>query len=163
MLLGPSLLQSDEDQVRASVERARNGLAASQLAVTTEGATLALEDALSDVEAALAINPLAADALQLREEIEAVLAELNLVLSPGALTSIAELSRFGPALALGTVRFGGDRAFVLDDAGGRVFSVSCRRRGVGDLSRGRVAWAGQPTARRDADLACLAVGQRNRR
>lgn len=124
VLLGPSLLQSDEDQVRASVERARNGLAASQLAVTTEGATLALEDALSDVEAALAINPLAADALQLREEIEAVLAELNLVLPPGELTSIAELSRFGPAIALGTVRFGGGRAFVLDDAGGRVFSVS---------------------------------------
>lgn len=123
VLLGPSLLQSDEDQVRASVERARNGLAASQLAATTDGATLALEDALGDVEAALAINPLAADALQLREEIEAVLAELNLVLSPGELTTIAELSRFGPAIALGTVRFGGGRAFVLDDAGGRVFSV----------------------------------------
>ena len=124
VLLGPSLLQSDEDQVRASVERARNGLAASQLAATTDGARLALEDALSDVEAALAINPLAADALQLREEIEAVLAELNLVLSPGELTSIAELSRFGPAIALGAVRFGDGRAFVLDDAGGRVFSVS---------------------------------------
>ncbi len=123
VLLGPSLLQSDEDQVRASVERARNGLAASQLATTTDGATLALEDALGDVEAALAINPLAADALQLREEIEAVLAELNLVLSPGELTTIAELSRFGPAIALGMVRFGGGRAFVLDDAGGRVFSV----------------------------------------
>lgn len=124
VLLGPSLLQSDEDQFRSRVERARNGLAASQLAVTTEGSRLSLHDALSDVEAALEINPLAEDALQLREEIEAVLAELNLVQSPGELTTIADLSRFGPSIALGTVRFGAGRAFVLDDAGGRVFSVT---------------------------------------
>lgn len=124
VLLGPSLLQSDADQVSARIERARNGLAASQLAATTDAATLALEDALGDVESALEINPLAADALQLREEIEAVLAELHLVQSPGLLTPFADLSRYGPALALGTVRFGGGRAFVLDDAGGRVFSVN---------------------------------------
>lgn len=124
VLLGPSLLQSDDDQVSARIERARNGLAASQLAATTDAATLALEDALGDVESALEINPLAADALQLREEIEAVLAELHLVQSPGLLTPLADLTRYGPALALGTVRFGGGRAFVLDDAGGRVFSVS---------------------------------------
>ena len=85
---------------------------------------MALEDSLRDVESALEINPLAGDALQLREEIEAVLAELNLVQSPGELNPIADLSRFGPAIALGTVRFGAGRAFVLDDAGGRVFSVS---------------------------------------
>lgn len=124
VLLGPSLLQSDDDQVSARIERARNGLAASQLAATTEAATLALEDALGDVESALEINPLAADALQLRDEIEAVLAELHLVQSPGLLTPLADLTRYGPALALGTVRFGAGRAFVLDDAGGRVFSVS---------------------------------------
>lgn len=124
VLLGPSLLQSDDDQFRSRVERGRNGLAASQLAVTTEGARLSLQDALSEVEAALEINPLAEDALQLREEIEAVLAELNLVQSPGELSTIADLSRFGPSIALGTVRFGAGRAFVLDDAGGRVFSVS---------------------------------------
>ena len=124
VLLGPSLLQSDDDQVSARIERARNGLAASQLAATTDAATLALEDALGDVESALEINPLAADALSLREEIEAVLAELHLVQSPGVLTPLADLTRYGPAIALGTVRFGVDRAFVLDDAGGRVFSVS---------------------------------------
>ena len=124
VLLGPSLLQSDDDQFRSRVERGRNGLAASQLAVTTEGARLSLQDALSEVEAALEINPLAEEALQLREEIEAVLAELNLVQSPGELSTIADLSRFGPSIALGTVRFGAGRAFVLDDAGGRVFSVS---------------------------------------
>ena len=136
VLLGPSLLQSDEDQFRAGLERARNGLAASQLAATTEGASLALADALSDVEAALEINPLAAEALQLREEIEAILAELRLVQSPGELTTLAELSRFGPALALGTVRVGGGRAFVLDDAGGRVFQRQRRGRGFGDLPGG---------------------------
>ena len=124
VLLGPSLLQSDEDQFRSRVERARNGLAASQLASSTEGSRLALQDARSDVEAALAINPLAADALQLREEIEAVLAELNLVQSPGELMLVADLSRFGPSIALGAVRFGGGLAFILDDAGGRVFSVT---------------------------------------
>ena len=124
VLLGPSLLQSDADQFRPRVERARNGLAASQLAATTDAATLALEDALLDVESALEINPIATDALQLREEIEAVLAELILVQSPGVLTPLADLSRYEPAIALGTVRFGAGRAFVLDDAGGRVFSVS---------------------------------------
>ena len=124
VLLGPSLLQSDEDQFRSRVERARNGLAASQLAATTEASRLALQDARSEVEAALAINPLAADALQLREEIEAVLAELNLVQSPGELTMVADLSRFGPSIALGAVRFGGGQIFILDDAGGRVFSMT---------------------------------------
>ena len=124
VLLGPSLLRSEEDQRSSLVERARNGLAASQLAVTTDAALLALEAALSDVESALELNPLAPDALQLREEIEAVLAELNLVLSPGTLTPLADLTRFGPSIALGTVRFGAGRAFVLDDAGGRVFSVT---------------------------------------
>ena len=123
-LLGPSLLRSDEDQFRAAIERARNGLAASQLAASTETAVLALEDALGDVEQALEINPLAADALQLREAIEAVLAELNLILPPGELTVLADLSRFGPAIALGAVRVGGGRSFVLDNAGGRVFSIS---------------------------------------
>jgi len=124
VLLGPSLLRSEEDQRASLVERARNGLAASQLAVTTDAALLALEAALGDVESALELNPLAPDALQLREEIEAVLAELNLVLSPGTLTPLADLTRFGPSIALGTVRFGAGRAFVLDDAGGRVFSVT---------------------------------------
>ena len=123
VLIGPSLLRSDDDQFRLRLELARNGLAASQLTTTTEAATLTLEDALGDVELALEINPLAADALQLRDEIEAVLAELNLVQPPGELSSLTNLSRFGPAIALGLVRFGDGRAFVLDDAGGRVFSV----------------------------------------
>ncbi len=123
-LLGPSLLQSEDDQFRSRVERSRNALAASQLASTIEASRLALLDARSEVEAALAINPLAPDALQLQVEIEAVLAELNLVHSPGALTVVADLSRFGPSIALGSVRFGGGLAFVLDDAGGRVFSVT---------------------------------------
>ncbi len=123
-LLGPSLLQSDDDQFRSSLERARNGLAASELAVTTEGARLALQDALRDAEVALELNPLAADALQLRDEIEAVLAELNLVQSPGELTRLSDLSGFGPSLALGSLQFGGGRTFVLDDAGGRVFAVT---------------------------------------
>ena len=124
VLLGPSLLQSEDDQFRSRLERARNGLAASELAATTEGARLALQDARLEIEAALEINPLAADALQLRDDIEAVLAELNLVQATGELTTLADLSEFGPSIALGAVRFGGGRAFVLDDAGGRVFSVT---------------------------------------
>lgn len=123
-LLGPSLLQSEDDQFQASLEMARNGLAASELAASTEASRLALQDALADVEAALELNPLAADALRLREQIEAVLAEYNLVQSPGELTQLADLSSFGPSIALGSIRFGDGRAFVLDDAGGRVFAVS---------------------------------------
>ncbi len=122
-LLGPSLLQSDDDQFRSSLERARNGLAASELAVSTEAIQLALRDALRAVQSALEMNPLAADALQLRAEIEAVLAELSLIQSPGSLTTFADLSGFGPSIALGSIRFGAGRAFVLDDAGGRVFAV----------------------------------------
>lgn len=123
-LLGPSLLQTEDDQFRSQVERARNGLAASELAATTEGARLTLQDALLDVEAALEINPLDADARQLRSEIEAVLAELSLVQPPGELSQVADLTRFGPSLALGAIRFGAGLAFVLDDAGGRVFSLT---------------------------------------
>ncbi len=124
VLLGPSLWRSDDDQFRSSIERARNGLAASELAGTAETARLALQDARLDVEAALDLNPLAPEALQLREEIEAVLSELNLVLSTGELSAFADLSGFGPAIALGAVRVGAERAFVLDDAGGRVFAVN---------------------------------------
>ena len=160
-LLGPSLLRSDEDQFRSQVERARNGLAAAELAATTEGARLTLQDALLDVEAALEINPLDADARQLRGEIEAVLTELNLVQPPGELSPVADLTRFGPSIALGAVRFGAGLAFVLDDAGGRVFSVSSEGQsaviflegellGLGSQSRaGRpisIAWQPRPAA-----------------
>ena len=124
VLLGPSLWRSDDDQFRSSIERARNGLAASELAGTAETARLALQDARLEVEAALDLNPLAPEALQLREEIEAVLSELNLVQSTGELSALADLSSFGPAIALGAVRVGAERAFVLDDAGGRVFAVN---------------------------------------
>ena len=123
VLLGPSLWRSDDDQFRSHVERARNGLAASELSVTTEGARLALQDARLEVEAALDLNPLAPEALQLREEIEAVLGELILVQSAGELSTLVDLSGFGPAIALGPVRAGGGRSFVLDDAGGRVFAI----------------------------------------
>ncbi len=169
VLLGPSLLQSDEDQFRSRVEQARNGLAASRLAVETEAARLVLQDALGDVELALEINPLAADALQLREEIEAVLAELNLVQPPGELTLLVDLSPYGPALALGAIRFGSGNAYVLDDAGGRVFSVSAEGAaavifqegellGLGDQQRaGRplsIAWQ---TAQPDAGASGTAL------
>jgi len=123
VLLGPSLWRSDDDQFRSHLERARNGVAASELSVTTEGARLALQDARLEVEAALDFNPLAPEALQLREEIEAVLGELNLVQPAGELSTLVDLSGFGPAIALGAVRAGGGHTFVLDDAGGRVFAV----------------------------------------
>ena len=167
-LLGPSLLQSDDDQFRSQVERARNGLAAAELAATTEGARLTLQDALLDVEAALELNPLDADARQLRGEIEAVLAELNLVQPPGELSPLADLIRFGPSIALGAVRVGAGLAFVLDDAGGRVFSISSEgssaviflegeRLGLGGESRaGRpisIAWQPPPPAAATADQA----------
>ena len=125
VLLGPALLESEADELSAQIERARNSVAAAQLALETDAARLALEDARTEVAAALVLNPLAPDALQLRDEIEAALAELSLVQAPGELTPAADLSSYGPAIALGAV-VGGDTAtgaFVLDDAGGRVFHV----------------------------------------
>ena len=125
VLLGPALLESEADELSAQIERARNSVAAAQLALETDAARLALEDARTEVAAALVLNPLAPDALQLRDEIEAALAELSLVQAPGELTPAADLSSYGPAIALGAV-VGGDTAtgaFVLDDAGGRVFHL----------------------------------------
>ncbi len=125
VLLGPALLESDADELSAQIDRARNSVAAAQLALETDAARLALEDARAEVAAALVLNPLAADALQLRDEIEAALAELSLVQAPGELTPTADLSSYGPAIALGAVVVGdaATGAFVLDDAGGRVFQV----------------------------------------
>ena len=126
VLLGPALLESDADERSAQIERARNSIAASQLAPEADAARLALEDARTEVEAALEQNPLAADALQLRAEIEAGLAELSLVQAPGELNAAADLSAYGPSIALGAVVSGGAStgAFILDDAGGRVFRVT---------------------------------------
>ena len=123
VLLGPALLRSDADELQTQIERARNSVAAAQLASETESARLALEDALAEVETALALNPLAADALQLRSEIELALSELALVQSPGELSIIADVSAYGPSVALGAVAGGRTDAFVLDDAGGRVFRI----------------------------------------
>ena len=123
-LLGPLLLRSDDDDLRLHIERAANGLAAAELAPDTDSARLALVDALDEARAALEINPLDAGALALRAEIEAVLAELTRVLTPGSLRTLIDLSGFGPAISVGAVVGGaGERLFLLDQAGGRVFAV----------------------------------------
>ena len=123
-LLGPPLLRSEEDELTSLLEQARTDLAASKLAVGAEAARPALDDALEHVSAALALNPLAEEALMLRSEIELALDQLKLVQSPGELLTLVDLGRHGPSIALGTLRAGGGRVFALDDAGGRVFAVS---------------------------------------
>ncbi len=124
-LLGPSLLQSERDDAFASrVELARNSLAASHLQADPASARLALAEALHEVETALEINPLATDALRLRDDIESAMSELDLVQPPGSLSLLSDLASYGPALALGTIRGGGEGVFVLDDAGGRVFQIT---------------------------------------
>lgn len=122
-LLGPSLLRSDDDQLRLHIDRAQTGLAAARLATDTQSARLALSEALNEVNAALLINPLAPDGLQLRSDIEAVIAELTRVLAPGALETLVDLSGFGPTIALGALRGGDQQLFALDHAGGRVFAI----------------------------------------
>ena len=123
-LLGPALLRTEQDEYTALLEQARTDLAASKLAVGAEAARPALDDALERVSAALELNPLAEEALALRSEIEAALDLLKLVQSPGELLTLVDLGRYGPTIALGTMRVAGERVFALDDAGGRVFAVA---------------------------------------
>lgn len=173
VLLGPSLTQSDADELQTQIERARNSLAATHLAADTETARLALEDARSEIEAALALNPLSADALQLRDEIDLALAELGLIQAPGDLLTAADFSAFGPALALGAVTGGGDESFVLDDAGGRVFRLDAggvitpifvegELLGVGDELRAArpISLAWQPTGQTAGQSGAQSAAER---
>ena len=123
-LLLPTLLSRGDEQFSQQIEQARQGLAAAALGVDLESSRASLRQARGDVNLALEHKPLDQQALDLRVEIEAALAELELVVVPTELTTLVDLGRFGPSIALGTVRRSGDRLYALDDAGGRVFSIS---------------------------------------
>ena len=123
-LLLPTLLSRGDEQFSQQIEQARQGLAAAALGVDLESSRASLRQARGDVNLALEHKPLDQQALDLRVEIEAALAELELVVVPTELTTLVDLGRFGPSIALGTVRRSGERLYVLDDAGGRVFSIS---------------------------------------
>ena len=123
-LLLPTLLSRGDEQFSERIEQARQGLAAAALGVDLESSRAALRQARGDVNLALEHKPLDQQALDLRTEIEAALAELELVVVPTELSTLVDLGRFGPSIALGTVRRAGERLYVLDDAGGRVFSIS---------------------------------------
>lgn len=123
-LLGPPLLRTEQDGYTSLLEQARTALAASKLAVGAEAARPPLDDAAEYVSAALELNPLGEEALALRAEIESALDQLKLVYAPGELLTLVDLGRYGPSIALGTLRAAGGRVFALDDAGGRVFAVS---------------------------------------
>ena len=123
-LLLPTLLSRGDEQFSQQIEQARQGLAAAALGVDLESSRAALRQARGDVNLALEHKPLDQQALDLRGEIEAALGELELVVVPTELSTLVDLGRFGPSIALGTVRRAGERLYVLDDAGGRVFSIS---------------------------------------
>ena len=123
-LLLPTLLSRGDEQFSQQIEQARQGLAAAALGVDLESSRAALRQARGDVNLALEHKPLDQQALDLRAEIEAALGELELVVVPTELSTLVDLGRFGPSIALGTVRRAGERLYVLDDAGGRVFSIS---------------------------------------
>ena len=123
-LLLPTLLSRGDEQFSQQIEQARQGLAAAALGVDLESSRAALRQARGDVNLALEHKPLDQQALDLRAEIEAALGELALVAVPTELSTLVDLGRFGPSIALGTVRRAGERLYVLDDAGGRVFSIS---------------------------------------
>ena len=123
-LLLPTLLSRGDEQFSQQIEQARQGLAAAALGVDLESSRASLRQARGDVNLALEHKPLDQQALDLRTEIEAALAELELVVVPTELSTLVDLGRFGPSIALGTVRRSGERLYALDDAGGRVFSIS---------------------------------------
>ena len=123
-LVLPTLLSNDSEQFGEQLERARQGLAAAALGVDVESSRAALRQALGDVNSALDNKPLDQQALDLRVEIEAALAELDLLFVPAAFETLVDLGRFGPSIALGAIYQASDRLYALDDAGGRVFAIS---------------------------------------
>jgi len=122
-LLIPALQSSGDPVYRDALERARSGLAASELATSPVAERVQLEQALTEVEAALERNPLASEALDLRTQIERRLAALQLVRTPTNLRTLVDLASYGPTLATGVLRWGGNTLYALDDAGGRVFAI----------------------------------------
>ena len=129
-LVVPTLLSNDDEQFGVRLEGARQGLAAAALGVDVASSRASLRQALGDVNLALEDKPLDQQALDLRGEIEAALAELDLLFVPPAFETLVDLGRFGPSIALGAVYLAGadgsgssDRLYALDDAGGRVFAI----------------------------------------
>ena len=129
-LVVPTLLSNGDEQFGARLESARQGLAAAALGVDVASSRASLRQALGDVNLALEDKPLDQQALDLRGEIEAALAELDLLFVPAAFETLVDLGRFGPSIALGAIYLagagstgGGDRLYALDDAGGRVFAI----------------------------------------
>ena len=127
-LLLPTLLSGDDEQFGELLEQARQGLAAAVLGVDVASSRASLRAALDDVNLALEAKPLDQQALDLRSEIEAALAELDLLFVPAEFETLVDLGRFGPSIALGALYQSSDPAggalYALDDAGGRVFAIS---------------------------------------
>ena len=124
-LLLPTLLSRGDQQFGERLESARQGLAAAALGVDVASSRAALRQALGDVNLALEDKPLDQQALDLRAEIEAALAELDLLVVPAQFETLVDLGRFGPAIALGSLhQTAGGALYALDEAGGRVFSIS---------------------------------------
>ena len=124
-LLLPTLLSRGDQQFGERLESARQGLAAAALGVDVASSRAALRQALGDVNLALEDKPLDQQALDLRAEIEAALAELDLLVVPAQFETLVDLGRFGPAIALGALhQTAAGALYALDEAGGRVFSIS---------------------------------------
>ena len=124
-LLLPTLLSRGDQQFGERLESARQGLAAAALGVDVASSRAALRQALGDVNLALEDKPLDQQALDLRAEIEAALAGLDLLVVPAQFETLVDLGRFGPAIALGALhQTAAGALYALDEAGGRVFSIS---------------------------------------
>ena len=127
-LLAPTLLSRGDQQFSERLKSARQGLAAAALGVDIPAARQSLRTALGDVNLALEDKPLDQQALDLRAEIEAALAELDLLSVPTEFETLVDLGRFGPGIAIGAVYQPDNqtdvRLYALDDAGGRIFAIS---------------------------------------
>ena len=123
ILVPEALRDSERSQFDDLLGDARLRLASAAISSDPGIARNLLELANTAVADALELQPLDEEAQTIRIEIAAALEQVNLILQPGDLVSLAEFSAFGPRLAVGALELGGGAVYALDDAGGRVFSL----------------------------------------
>ena len=125
LLVPDALGDSERERFERSLSEARRGLATAALASDPDAGREDLLLAQAAVAEALALRPEDLDARGIARKIEDAVRQVNAILRPPDLAIVLELgSRAGipPPIALSAVRIGDDTAYLLDEAGGRVFA-----------------------------------------
>ena len=125
ILLVPDLISdSERDNFDDSLSIARRSLTAA--AITDDPLVSAdeLSRAQIALEEALELRPLDIAALALQQEVTTALRQANVIVWPPDLAQILDLrGDVAPPLALGGVQISEETAYLLDESGGRIFSV----------------------------------------